>query len=414
MEALMPKKILLADDSITIQKVITITFAAEDYELTIVGDGDSAIEKAKAIKPDLVMADVAMPGKSGYQVCDYIKKDPGLRNIPVILLSGTFEPLNKEEASRAKADANIVKPFESQELTERVKELLAKSAASRESVLRQPVEPVAPPPPATERKPEPQIWEAKDFISFTEEAEEKSELPEPSLDFLEGLEGPLKEDLTEEYLDLGPLEEEKPRIVEPPAKKEEAPPAFDLGPFETEEFKPEPFKTEPIEFVPPPEPLRPASEAPRAAASVEEPMKPEDLPWFAPEKPAGTGIPEAAKAVVEEPQEETDLLEVPPELIEEKAPVESRVPEIEKEAVPLVTKRIVEEAAGRAEEKIREDLGGRLPAGVALPKEQLEEMVQRVAREVIEEIAWEVVPELAEDLIKAEISKFKEAISKLK
>jgi CheY-like chemotaxis protein len=415
----MPKKILLADDSITIQKVISITFAAEDYEITIAGDGDSAIERAKAIRPDLVMADVAMPGKNGYQVCDLIKKDPALKNTPVILLSGTFEPLNKEEAARVKADANIVKPFESQELTERVKELLAKSAAApREAVISQPIAPPPAPaaaPPAPEKKPEPLIWEARDFVSFTEETEEKSNLPEPSLDFLEGLEGPLKEDLSEpeEFMDLGPIEEEKPKTVEPPVKKEEAPPAFDLGHFEAEEFKPEPFKTEPIEFVPPGEPSRPASEAPKTAFA-EEPIKPEELPWFAPEKPAGTGIPAAAKAIVEEPQEETDLLEVPPELIEEKVPVEPRVPEMKKEAAPQVTRGLVDEVAGRAGEKIKEDLSGRLPAGLALPKEQLEEIVQKVAREVIEEIAWEVVPELAEDLIKAEINKFKESISRLK
>jgi len=410
----MPKKILLADDSITIQKVITITFAAEDYEIAIAGDGDSAIEKAKAIKPDLVMADVAMPGKNGYQVCDFIKKDPALRNTPVILLSGTFEPLNKEEAARVKADGNIVKPFESQELTERVKDLLAKSAASREATVSQVAPPVAPPvPPAPEKKSEPQIWEAKDFVSFTEEIEEKSGLPEPSLDFLQGLEGPLKEDLTEDFMDLGPLEEEKPRIIESAAKKEEAL-AFDLGTFETEEIKPEPFKAEPIEFVPPSEPVKPAPEAPKVAAFVEKPVKPEELPWFAPEKPSDTGILTTAEAVVEEPQEETDLLEVPPELIEEKVPVEPSAPEIKKEAAPQVTKRIVEEVAGRAEEKIKEDLGGWLPAGVTLPKEQLEEIIQKLAREVIEEIAWEVVPELAEDLIKAEINKFKEAISRLK
>ena len=69
----MSKKILLADDSITIQKVISITFANEDYDLIIVGDGDTAVAKIKEIKPDLVIADIAMPGKTGYEVCEIIK-----------------------------------------------------------------------------------------------------------------------------------------------------------------------------------------------------------------------------------------------------------------------------------------------------------------------------------------------------
>jgi CheY-like chemotaxis protein len=126
----MPKKILLADDSITIQKVITITFATEDYDIIIAGDGNSAVKKAKELKPDLILADVSMPGKSGYEVCEAIKSDPALRHIPVMLLAGTFEPLNKAEAERVKSDDSIVKPFESQELIEKVATLLSKNISA--------------------------------------------------------------------------------------------------------------------------------------------------------------------------------------------------------------------------------------------------------------------------------------------
>ena len=87
----MSKKILLADDSVTIQKVITITFASEDYELEVVGDGDAAIRKAKEFLPDIILADVAMPGKTGYEVSEIIKKDRRTSHIPVLLLAGTFE-----------------------------------------------------------------------------------------------------------------------------------------------------------------------------------------------------------------------------------------------------------------------------------------------------------------------------------
>src|SRR3972149_797682 len=120
----MSKKILLADDSVTTEKAISIPFASEDYELVTVSDGDEAVKKAKEIKPDLVMADVAMPGKNGYEVCEAIKNFPGLAHTPVILLAGTFEPLNDAEAARVKADDSIVKPFESQELLDKVSGLL--------------------------------------------------------------------------------------------------------------------------------------------------------------------------------------------------------------------------------------------------------------------------------------------------
>jgi len=153
----MPKKILLADDSITIQKVISITFASEDYDLIIVGDGDAAVAKIKEVKPDLIVADVAI---------EIIKQDPGLRHIPVILLSGTFEPLNDKEARRVKADDHIVKPFESQELIEKVKNLLAKPPAP--AVPAEPEKPLA----VHEKKaPLPaDIWEVGDFMG-TEESD---------------------------------------------------------------------------------------------------------------------------------------------------------------------------------------------------------------------------------------------------
>lgn len=138
----MSKKLLLADDSITIQKVIQITFAHEDYELTITGNGDSALAKALEIKPDLVMADVYMPGKNGYELTSAIKQHPALQQVPVLLLAGSFEPFDEDKARSCKADAWIEKPFESQTLIDKVAELL--SAAQKASEAQAPVaEPVA-------------------------------------------------------------------------------------------------------------------------------------------------------------------------------------------------------------------------------------------------------------------------------
>lgn len=120
----MSKKLLLADDSITIQKVIQITFAHEDYELTITDNGDAALVKAREIKPDLIMTDIYMPGKNGYELTSAIKQDPSLRHVPVLMLAGSFEPFDEDKARSCNADAWIEKPFESQRLIDKVAELL--------------------------------------------------------------------------------------------------------------------------------------------------------------------------------------------------------------------------------------------------------------------------------------------------
>lgn len=107
------RKLLLADDSITIQKVVNLTFADEGIEVITVGNGDSAMEKMAETAPDLVMADVNMPGLNGYQVCEKIKQDENFRQTPVILLVGSFEPFDEEEARRVGADDFLTKPFQS-------------------------------------------------------------------------------------------------------------------------------------------------------------------------------------------------------------------------------------------------------------------------------------------------------------
>jgi len=133
----MPKTLLLADDSVTIQKVVGISFANEDVVLLTVDNGDDALVRAREARPDLVLADVMMPGKDGYEVCETLKADPELRHVPVLLLSGTFEPFDEERARRVGADGHITKPFEAQSLVDQVNGLLARAAATP-----RPLEPV--------------------------------------------------------------------------------------------------------------------------------------------------------------------------------------------------------------------------------------------------------------------------------
>jgi CheY-like chemotaxis protein len=125
----MPIKLLLADDSITIHKVVNLTFASEDVSIESVTQGDVAIERARQTRPDIVLADVFMPGRNGYEVCTAIKEDPQLEGTPVVLLVGTFEPFDELEASRAKCDAYLTKPFDTSELIEIVHSLVEQRGA---------------------------------------------------------------------------------------------------------------------------------------------------------------------------------------------------------------------------------------------------------------------------------------------
>ena len=122
----MPHTLLLADDSVTIQRVIELTFADEDIRVIAVGDGQQAIDRITADPPDIVLADTGMPERDGYDVATFIKNDPALAHIPVVLLTGAFEPVDGDRARQVGCDAVLVKPFEPQVVINRVRELLEK------------------------------------------------------------------------------------------------------------------------------------------------------------------------------------------------------------------------------------------------------------------------------------------------
>lgn len=472
----MAKKILLADDSITIQKVISITFASESYDLTIVGDGDAAIRKAKELNPDLVMADVAMPGKTGYEVCETIKKDPAFKNTPVLLLAGTFEPLNRDEALRVGADDSIIKPFESQELTEKVRELLGKAEARL--TIEQAPPPVAAKAQAQSAPSAPEdIWQASDFLGFTEETEKnefKSDAA-PDLDFLDGglFEEPQK-DLSssdfsipheKDFLDLE-FRDDEIKSAEPVEVKENKDDAFgaDFEPFKAGPFEVEPFDiesfAEPKKTEAKPEPVKQNIDVSTdfsrpdfdfSSFDAGQTSSFESIDDFEP-APAEAAKPFWAENLKQDEAEQGGLAE--PELIEvnedavaeetpqpgpffeepvfnepvkpfiPERPISKAEPTVRLEAVqplevaPPAPKAAplspaLERSVEKVETKAKEAIGDKFE-GLGIPREQVEAIVARVAREVIEEIAWEVIPELAEELIKAEISKAKEAILKLK
>jgi CheY-like chemotaxis protein len=137
------RRLLLADDSVTIQRVVELTFSGEDIEVVTVSDGEEAIASMTADPPDIILADIAMPKKNGYEVAAFVKEHPTLSRVPVLLLAGAFEPVDEERAKRVKCDGVLVKPFETHEVITRVRELID---GNRQDGPPEPVTPPAPPP----------------------------------------------------------------------------------------------------------------------------------------------------------------------------------------------------------------------------------------------------------------------------
>jgi CheY-like chemotaxis protein len=104
-------KILVADDNSNIQKMVGLALKDQGIDVVAVGNGEAAVRKISDIHPDLVLADVFMPVRNGYEVCQYVKQDAALAHIPVILLVGAFDPLDEQEAQRVGADGVLKKPF---------------------------------------------------------------------------------------------------------------------------------------------------------------------------------------------------------------------------------------------------------------------------------------------------------------
>jgi CheY-like chemotaxis protein len=104
-------KILVADDNSNVQKTVALALADLGVEVIAVNNGEAAVRKLADVLPDLVLADIFMPVRNGYEVCEYVKKDSRFSHVPVVLLVGAFDPLDEREAQRVGADGILKKPF---------------------------------------------------------------------------------------------------------------------------------------------------------------------------------------------------------------------------------------------------------------------------------------------------------------
>lgn len=465
----MSKKLLLADDSITIQKVIQITFAHEDYELTITDNGDAALAKAQELKPDLIMSDVYMPGKNGYELTTAIKQDPALQHVPVLLLAGSFEPFDEDKARSCKADAWIEKPFESQNLIDKVAELLSAAPESApapavESVPVTESESVVTPVAAVEPEPaavEDFAIEEEPFAAFDEvapgepEVSAVSEDPFGDISFEEETPAVEPEPVVadewsavatetkpvavdaEAFVADEPLAaveddfdfaEEEPvsvtefdEVEELPVvafSEEEEPPtvsaAFDAFDMDEDEIMPlgddDILGEEDLEPAMPEQTLAAWSRDDAAEdvfeESVAEVAAIEDEDIFAVDEPIAESPDVSAPLAVKEGDVFVD------EPVATVAPV-FEVPVVAPAPVEEAPETVIEEAAPVAAVVSAVDVEAK---AFAMGEDEIEQIIEKVvtkvveklAESILERVAWEVVPDLAENLVREEIRKIKD------
>lgn len=154
-------RILLADDSPHAQRMGERILREEGYEVVTVTDGETAIVRLADVDPDVVLADVLLPSKSGYEICRHVKAHPRHRHARVVLLAGPLEPVDEEELRRVEADGLLRKPFEASIVLNTVRPLVAAARAGRNHSLQaaeaEPApapQPCWPPPAVLEIDPE--------------------------------------------------------------------------------------------------------------------------------------------------------------------------------------------------------------------------------------------------------------------
>jgi len=130
MEASVPVKILVADDSATMRKVLELTFAGEDAQVISVDSVAAAFAEAQKSTPDVIFADLSMPGDDGYALARMIKSTPALSRAAVVVLSSTHTPYDATKGGAAGVDDNLDKPFDSKVAIEKVASVLVKPRAS--------------------------------------------------------------------------------------------------------------------------------------------------------------------------------------------------------------------------------------------------------------------------------------------
>lgn len=443
----MAKTILLADDSITIQKVVELTFSDGDYEVTAVNNGAKAIQKLSEMRPDIILSDIIMPEKNGYEVCEFVKSHPEYRNIPVVLLTGTFEPFDPDRADKAGCDAVVTKPFESQSLIHKVEELIEQARAAKPAAAA-PAPASAPAAPAATPGPSPWSEEpahGADVFGTAKTSPPTTEMPfasasEPSGETRAFGKSDFSFDNPATTQQFTPPREESPWAEEPAPQP---PMGGETRAFPKMSFEEMQRMAAPSE----PEPAGPADDSPfgappsaesfsgetrafpkmnfddlKNAAGPAAPARPaEDTPW-------GGGAPSgetkafpqmnfeqlskaASSAPSEQPEDEGPAWGATPSIPPmEASPVPFRAPSVASFDAPAEPAAEEPAWSPAPPPPAASTSAAAAPAagnGVDLTDEQVDRIARRVVQlmsdQVVRNIAWEVIPDMAEMVVKERI-----------
>jgi CheY-like chemotaxis protein len=390
----MPATLFLADDNVTIQRVIELTFADEDVRVLAATDGEAALRRIEAEPPDVVLADVGMPKLDGYELSTRIKNTPALKQIPVLLLTGAFEPIDQERAKASGCDGILVKPLEPHQLIDRVKELLA---ARRTPTLAAPPPPPAPPPLRIIPPPQPFVMR---------EPEPKLELkPEPKLELK-----PEPKLVATPEPRLEPKPAPKP-VPEPPKEPAEVDfqREFDQLDAAFADLDPEPITTlddqTASEFARDLDLFREGSDAPAAQQGDAQ-----FGGWDIPAKPAPDAPPPPpVAAATGSPWDLSDALPAPDDQPAAVANAPQPAPLTAHAETPGETVSLAGAFAAllAAEQTQPASARSRAQPGAALSEEAVEEVVRRVLVRLTDETVQQIVLQTAERLIKEEIQKIR-------
>ncbi|MES1209430.1 MAG: response regulator [Pseudomonadota bacterium] len=421
----MAKRILIADDSLTIQKAFAMTFGGEDATLLAARSADEGLTIARQSRPDLVIADAVMPGRSGYDLCAAIKSDPALRGVPVYILASTQNPYDDARGRQCAADGQFIKPFEPVSLVERVKEAIAKGASSATLVPvaaaqsgRPSLAAVASPPgmPGMPSRP------TAPPLRSLPPAEPEDDYGEISIDALSSREAPNSGTRSGSSPASPPLEATPPPVT-PPARSPAAPinppgtlrPSLipGLRPGAVTGARPVPMRPASMPGAPghgpavsPPgvahtpsvSPLAAQAPAARSPATPATPVAPGPartlmgLPAAVAHPPARFGAPSAPARPATQPVHPLDTRTPPPV---SHGPAASGGVPVPAASAPKIERRS-EQKNDRSVDQVMAAISAKGPEYEAIAK---------LSREIIERIVWEIVPELAEVIVREELQK---------
>ena len=405
----MSRTILLADDSLTIQKVVELTFADTEYEVVAVSSGDELLQRLPDAKPDLVICDVIMPGRDGYQVCQEIKSSSDFLHLPVILLTGTFEPFDRDRAIAVGCSEIITKPFEAKKLVDAVERLAAT--------------PASPPPTAADTQdlePEELGEPVSDFelddtavSGETDSADEVAETETAS-----EAEGVETDDVVEEFPDADQLPDETERDFESDSE-------HDAIEMDTVEF--------PTIEEPPIVNVEPDPAMTQAMASFDEETDETDVEAITYEPPVPEDFPSDAEDESGPPEAETKTGDTEEFMLDDgtepdsslTTPIEVGEVSAEHEAE---TQFGLADASDESDDESSsdadtQDFGDASPGQAEAEVEGIaklsDEDIDRIARRLlelatdrIEHIAWDVIPDMAEVVVRERVRELEAEIER--